>query len=41
MKILLMLGGEVAKKAIKSKTLQDSNTKALLATVGQFCGDFI
>jgi hypothetical protein len=30
-----------AKKAIKSKTLQDSNTKALLATVGQFYGDFI
>jgi hypothetical protein len=41
MKILLMFGGEVVKKTIKSKTLQDSSTKAVLATVGQFDGDFI
>ncbi|WP_281257078.1 hypothetical protein [Brunnivagina elsteri] len=41
MKILLMFGGEVAKKAIKSKTLQDSNTKGVLTTVGRFDGDFI
>jgi hypothetical protein len=41
MKILLMFGGEVVKKTIKSKTLQNSNTKAVLATVGQFEGDFI
>ena len=37
-----MFGSKVAiEYAIKSKSLQDSNTKALKTTVGQFDADFI
>ncbi|NDJ21469.1 hypothetical protein GS682_07425 [Nostoc sp. B(2019)] len=41
MKILLMRGVELAKRQTKVKTLQNCNTKALVATVGQFKEKFI
>ncbi|BAY34981.1 hypothetical protein NIES2107_68910 (plasmid) [Nostoc carneum NIES-2107] len=36
-----MRGVENRQKAKKVKSLQNSNTSALLASVGQFCGRFI